>query len=586
MKKEKKCYSADFETNVNEEDCRVWAYSICEVDDPEKFYYGNSIESFFEFLKSHTNAKYFFHNLKFDGEYIFHYLLNNGYRCVKEKSETEDKTFTTIISDVGAFYSITIYFQAYDKNKHKSVSKVEIFDSMKLIPMSVDDIGKKFKLPIKKLTLDYNTFRPIGHVLTKEEIDYIKNDVQVVAMALKYLFSLGLTSMTIGACAIKDYRSRVKSFKHLYPEIPLEIYEDLRASYKGGFTYLSPKYKEKTIGKGLVLDVNSLYPSVMKEALLPYGMPQFYEGKYEYDFMYPLFIQVLTCSFKLKPGMLPTIQLKHSYLFADNEYIESSKGEYITLTLSNPDLELFLSHYDIEGTITYNCGYKFRGEVGLFDSYIDYWTDQKIKGKKEGIAGLYQCSKLMLNSLYGKFARGMVVNSKYPVLTEDNKVAYEDYPEEIGKGLYIPMGAFITAYARKKTIETSQKIRDYTLNFYNEDYYVYSDTDSIHMKYLDERELRSIVDIDDYKLGYWKIESMFSRGKYLRQKCYIEEDLFTGEMNVTVAGLPKKLGKYVNFSNFKFGFTIPVSDKTKDHKLTYKHVVGGVMLTETDFTIK
>lgn len=106
------------------------------------------------------------------------------------------------------------------------------------------------------------------------------------------------------------------------------------------------------------------------------------------------------------------------------------------------------------------------------------------------------------------------------------------------------------------------------------------------MKYMDEQELRQIVDIDDYKLGYWKIESMFSRGKYLRQKCYIEEDLFTSKINVTIAGLPKKLGHYVNFTNFRRGFTIPVSDTSKDHKLTYKHVVGGVMLVETDFTIK
>ena len=57
-------------------------------------------------------------------------------------------------------------------------------------------------------------------------------------------------------------------------------------------------------------------------------------------------------------------------------------------------------------------------------------------------------------------------------------------------------------------------------------------------------------------------------------------------MNVTVAGLPKKLGKYVNFDNFKVGFSLLASDTSIDHKLTYKHVDGGVMLVETDFTIK
>ena len=100
-----------------------------------------------------------------------------------------------------------------------------------------------------------------------------------------------------------------------------------------------------------------------------------------------------------------------------------------------------------------------------------------------------------------------------------------------------------------------------------------------------EEELKEFLDIDDYILGYWKLESKFKRGKYIRQKCYIEED-YEGKMNVTVAGLPKKLGKYVNFENFNTGFSILASDEKLDHKLTYLHVKGGVMLVDTDFTIK
>ena len=41
-------------------------------------------------------------------------------------------------------------------------------------------------------------------------------------------------------------------------------------------------------------------------------------------------------------------------------------------------------------------------------------------------------------------------------------------------------GCFITAYARKKTIETSQKIKEYSIKKYGKDLYIYSDTDSIH----------------------------------------------------------------------------------------------------------
>lgn len=109
--------------------------------------------------------------------------------------------------------------------------------------------------------------------------------------------------------------------------------------------------------------------------------------------------------------------------------------------------------------------------------------------------------------------------------------------------------------------------------------------DSIHMLELPEEELKQFIDVDDYKLGAWKLESKFKKGKFIRQKCYIEED-YEDIINVTVAGLPKKLGKYVNFENFTKGFNILTSDITKEHKLSYKHVKGGVLLVDTDFTIK
>ena len=48
----------------------------------------------------------------------------------------------------------------------------------------------------------------------------------------------------------------------MFPQLNYEIDHDMRQAYKGGFTYLNPIYKEKDIGGGVVLDVNSLYPSV------------------------------------------------------------------------------------------------------------------------------------------------------------------------------------------------------------------------------------------------------------------------------------------------------------------------------------
>ena len=48
-------YTADFETTTDENDCRVWAWGVCEIGKNEEFEYNNSIESFFEHCKKLKN---------------------------------------------------------------------------------------------------------------------------------------------------------------------------------------------------------------------------------------------------------------------------------------------------------------------------------------------------------------------------------------------------------------------------------------------------------------------------------------------------------------------------------------------------
>lgn len=574
-------FTADFETNVDEEDCRVWAYAICEIGNINNFIYGNNIEDFINWCaNSKENYLLYFHNLKYDGEYIFSYLLQNGYEVIKDKKDRKNKTFTTLISDTGQFYSIEIFFNT--KNK-KHINKVTIYDSLKILNFSVEQIAEDFNLPIRKLEIDYLEKREKGHILTEQEIDYIKNDVEIMARALDIMFKEDLTKMTIGSDALHHYKKVNKNFNKYFPILDYEIDKDIRKSYKGGFTYLNECYKEKETGAGIVLDVNSLYPSVMMYEKLPFGEPLFFEGKYKEDKLYPLYIQTISCSFELKKEKIPTIQIKNNMSFLPNEYVKSSDGDIVTLVFTNIDLELFFEHYNVYD-LEYQNGWKFKGLKGLFTEYIDYWSNKKIESKKKNNSALYRIAKLMLNSLYGKFGLNPNVQGKFPYLNEENIVKYGRYPEEIREAIYIPVASFITSYARYKTITTSQKIRDYSLEKYNKDLYVYSDTDSIHCLFKDDNELKNIIEIDDYKLGAWKKESEFKRGKYIRQKCYIEED-YNANMNVTVAGLPKKLGNLLTFENFEIGFTTE-NIKTKNKKLTYKHVKGGVMLVDTEFSIK
>lgn len=120
-----------------------------------------------------------------------------------------------------------------------------------------------------------------GHILTKEENEYIKNDVLIVAKALKVLFDEDLNKMTQGSNALNDFKEMLSKsrFEHLFPALDYDVDKDLRKSYKGGFTYLNPIYKEKDVENIVNLDVNSLYPSVMYEKKLPFGEPIYFERK-------------------------------------------------------------------------------------------------------------------------------------------------------------------------------------------------------------------------------------------------------------------------------------------------------------------
>lgn len=226
-----KHFTADFETATwLKDETYVWAWATCNIDN-EQIQIGNNIDSFIEFCKKEKNSTFLFHNLKFDGEFIIYWALTHGFKHVERKEDIEDNTFTTLISDMGQFYSIVLYYKK-DKNKH--VHKTIFLDSLKVINMSVKDIAKTYGLEISKLEIDYNAFRERGHELTSEEQDYIKNDVLIVAKALKILYKNDLTKMTAASNALNDYKEIITRgrFMHFFPSLEKSVDKDIRQAYK------------------------------------------------------------------------------------------------------------------------------------------------------------------------------------------------------------------------------------------------------------------------------------------------------------------------------------------------------------------
>lgn len=547
-------FVGDFETTTREEDCRVWGWGLYDLV-TKNVWVNNHINSFFDkvFLLTGKTATVYFHNLKFDGEFILYWLFENGYTHTTGKA-LDPGYFQTLITHMGVFYQI--------KFKSHTGKTITILDSLKILPMPVSAIPGAFGLDTLKGDIDYTLDRPPGWEITLEEHDYIANDVRIVGEALEIIRGQGMVKMTAASNALADFKHMYdkKRFEYTFPVLEMDSW--LRKSYKGGYTYCNPKYQGKEIGEGKVYDVNSLYPWVMHEKLLPYGDPVYFEGEYQRDDRYPLYIVSLTCVFELKAGHLPTIQLKNNSRFVETEYLTSSEGEEVFLVMTSIDLQLMKEHYNLYN-VEYIEGWKFKASDTIFKEYVDKWMEIKIEADASGNKAMRTLAKLMQNSLYGKFGLNPRVQSKKPTF-DGEMIHYITLDPDSRKPIYVPMASFITAYAREKTIRTAQSVYDR---------FLYADTDSLHLWGSQTPD----IEVDKYKLGAWKHEYDFTRGKFIRAKTYVEE--VEGDLHVTCAGMPKSSHEYVTFENFEKGLKVY-------GKLRHKRVKGGVILQEEEFTIK
>ena len=607
-------WSADFETtteaNLKRDGyVRVWLWSFVRCDLTLKLH-GNDMFSFLDTVKRSEAKRVFFYNLRFDGSFIVDWLLRQGYEYGKH--------FDTVIDGMNIWYSIRIYWS----EDHKIYT--EFYDGLKKFPgMSLNDVAELYDIPKKTMEGEtklenFAMYRPEDYQPTKEEIEYCVHDSEIQAIAIASEMQNNHVGMTLSSDAFKDVRGKLCRYmdpKHGYPLawrklLPVISPEDdawMRDSYKGGWVYVNPEHEGKELHDVTVLDVNSLYPSVMYNALLPVGHPYRSAVKPPKGTLY--IIQV-DCIWSLKRGKLPTLQIKGDPLYDPTEYLEHDKG-VTELIMTSYDWDLFCEHYDVTmfSVPRYVC---FRGRVGILRPYIDYWMDVKKKaahGSSERFI-----SKRYLNSPYGKAKAsrmGMRQDriNKVPELI-DGEVHFIN-TEETTEGVYLPYATFVAAAARCITIRAAQKCYDEKIVVDGEECgrFVYADTDSIHIIGDPPKNLW----IDDRELGAWKMEGRFPIAKYLRPKTYIhcnsDYSVYTEKLEhkdgtyemvpegLKCAGMPdnikrsltfkvkeddpcpKRLLKTYAWDNFFIG------NKFEGKKSQFR-VPGGLIIRETTYELK
>jgi hypothetical protein len=450
--------------------------------------------------------------------------------------------------------------------------------------MPVSRVAKAFNQDELKGEIDYHAPRPVGHRMTAEERDYLRKDVSIMANAMAEVLATGMTKMTVASDAMKEYKSLTgKKFDRLFPKLSEEMDTLIRRSYRGGWTYCDPRFKNKRVGFGLVLDVNSLYPAVMKNALIPYGEPKYVDGKVEVDERHPLAIFTVTFIAKLKKDHVPCIQIKGTSVFAPTEYL-TKITEPTTLTMTNVDFELYNDHYDIT-VIEWCGGWLFQAKTGMFDEYIDKWA--KVKETSKG--GKREIAKLHLNSLYGKFATNPLVTSKIPTFDHETKTVRLVRGQDATRApVYTAAGVFITSHARDLTIRAAQA---------NYDVFAYADTDSLHLLV---DEVPEGIDVHPTRMGAWKLEYKFNEAFYVRAKFYMERAYEDGKGEpvtpdhsddceadceirhdyvTKIAGFPEKESSKLDFDDLFDG-------RILTGKMVPKRVPGGIVLADIDYKVK
>ena len=565
--KNNKIYTADFETanaqyNIDNNITWIWLWDICDID-TYTHVHGKDMDSFISYLAEIAPCTLYFHNAKFDVSFILDYLLKHGYKYSNAKVLKKNK-LKTLIADTGVFYSLK-----FKVNIGKISRIVEIRDSNKKIQGTVDRIAKDYKLPILKESIDYLEFKPQGYDANADEIRYIEHDTEIIARVLHLQYDNGLTKLTSASDTFYKYKELVgrDRFEKIFPVVDIDTDDYIRKSYRGGVVQVNRKYKMQELHNVEVYDVNSMYPAQMCHALLPYGKPKFFKGRYKYNQCYPLYIQRINVCLELKPGYQPTI-LHKGFMFLSNTYLEDTDNEMVELTLTSVDMQLMFKHYYVHD-IEYIDGYMFMGSYSLFKDFIA----PIYKKKCESSGAVKHLQKIYLNSLYGKFATSPRHINKTPDVI-DGVVHYSSDPLEIEKPIYTAVASFITAYSR---LTLFRAIQD------NHDNFVYCDTDSVHVLNGNFKG-----EIHDSNLGAFKLEKVYAKAIYLGQKAYIgykkDESCTVGvypgyKKDLKLAGCSENCKQYIEDFNFKIGTVV-------HGKLLPKTVVGGTVLVPTDFTIK
>lgn len=442
---------------------------------------------------------------------------------------------------------IKVFHQKEGKTKErKSRNATKFSDSYSLLKFSLDKLTKDFNVKHKKLNFmtdgKKNDYEYLYELYKKKDprfYDYIKNDVFGLYEVLKKFNNIiqekqGQMSLTIASTALKTFQHGY--LNHKIKMTNRQTNDEMKQAYYGGRTEIFRMYLPDN--HYYCYDINSLYPHVMFNNEFPVSPPREIKNITLTDIKELL--GITKCKVKApKDIYIPVLPVHHE--INRNRKLIFPTGTF-TGYWDNIQLKKALElGYKIEPI----KGWVFKGEK-IFKDYVHKFYDMKLKSKKDTPS--YVISKLLLNSLYGKFAQRqdseMIMKitdpkeaKKYEIvgILDPDYNMYRVKCESKGNFFIPQISIHVTALAQLHLYKLIEQV------IAKDKIIAYCDTDSI---FTDMK-----MNIGD-KLGQLKLEYPFYKGYFLLPKtyCIIKHD---GQPYIRAKGYTNEFQEQIKEKTFK-----------------------------------
>lgn len=414
-----------------------------------------------------------------------------------------------------------------------------------------------------------------------------------------------------GLLLINDPMQKGKKLKH---DNKLKVASRLAFhSYRGGFNYINPSWKNVTIKQGMtVLDITSLYPwiystipivdSVQIIKLVDSKTIQVDGEELTGDDAIRwigdnlTIVRFIKYTAHIKDDYPPVIKAKttnsgsakHKQIQDDTKR-ERFNTDYMRQVNDMPHVSL--TGYEVDYLL--EAAEKFEWELGavmlfhksevlstLFKNHCRYWITVKDRASVECNEPLRYIAKLMLNSVYGKLGQYLKSEKKRRYRLDSFNTEGDENVDLGSDTAYTPAASMITAYGRVFMARAIHKV--------GIDKFVYCDTDSLHIlgiyTYEELAELGLPV---GGALGTFKIEGYTHHSRYIQNKTY-GYALYIYEGKPTTS--TENIGDEWKWKSVVAGFTEQIPESQfHEHisvvNLKSVNVRGGVALLETPYTV-